>query len=139
MHLWAFTTTFNNAAVVIRKAPCFFTLELFSGQSTKYLPRVLMCCRNPHCFLKLFSQSAGCSLGVRGQRILRLLHRILRLNFACFPRKHCPSIISLLLLNSYCFLLLLQFLIKTLELRSIEWGSNRLRSFFLLSETLSLR
>ena len=34
--------------------------------------------------------SAGCSLSIRDRRILRLLHRIRQLNFACFLRELCP-------------------------------------------------
>jgi len=62
----------------------------------------------------LLERIAECSLGIGDRRILRLLHRILWLNFACFPREVCPSIIILLLL--YCILLFLRFLMKTLEL-----------------------
>ena len=62
----------------------------------------------------LLERIAECSLGIGYRRILRLLHRILWLNFACFVRELCPSIIILLLLNS--ILVLLQFLMKTLEL-----------------------
>ena len=54
----------------------------------------------------------GCSLGIGDWRILWLLHRILQLEFVCFMREVCPSIIILQLL--YSLLLLLQFLMKTL-------------------------
>ena len=62
----------------------------------------------------LLERIAECSLGIGDRRILRLLHRILWLKFASFPREVCPSIIILLLL--YCILLFLRFLMKTLEL-----------------------
>ena len=55
----------------------------------------------------------GCSSGIGDRRILRLLHRILRLNFACFLTGLCPSIITLLLLFSN--LLFLQFVMKPLH------------------------
>ena len=55
-------------------------------------------------------ERSGCSLGIGERRMLRLLHRILRLNFACFLTGLCPSIITLLLLSS--ILLFLQFLMK---------------------------
>ena len=52
----------------------------------------------------------GSSSGIGGQRILRLLHRILPLNFACLlralPFHNNPPV--------YSILLLLQFLMKTL-------------------------
>ena len=55
----------------------------------------------------------GYSLGIEDWRNLWLLHRILWLNFACFLRELCPSIIILL----YSILLLLQFLMKTLKFK----------------------
>ena len=55
---------------------------------------------------------SGCSLGIGDRRVLRLLHWILRLIFACFLQELCPSIILLLFL--YCVRLLLQFLMKSL-------------------------
>ena len=67
--------------------------------------------------IKYPETKAGCSLGIGDQRILRLLHRILRLNFACFLRELCPSIIIPLLL--YSILLLLEFLMETLKRYSI--------------------
>ena len=54
----------------------------------------------------------GCSLGIRDQRILHLLPRILHLNFACFLRELCPSIVILPFL--FNILLLLRFSMKTL-------------------------
>ena len=49
---------------------------------------------------------------IRHRRILRLLHRILQLNFACFLTELYPSMIILLL--HYSILLFLQFLMKPL-------------------------
>ena len=54
----------------------------------------------------------GCWLVIGYWRILQLLHKILQLNFACFLRELCPSII--ILLSLYSILPLLQFLMKTL-------------------------
>ena len=54
----------------------------------------------------------GYSLGIGDRRILRLLHRILRSNIACFLTELCPSIITLLLVSS--ILLFLQFYMKPL-------------------------
>ena len=63
--------------------------------------------------------NARCSLGIGDWRILFLLHRILWLNFAHFPKELCSFIIILLLLHT--ILLLLQFLMKTLEMMMFQF------------------
>ena len=60
----------------------------------------------------LVQHYSGYSLGIGDRRILRLLHRILQPNIACFQTELCPSIITLLLLSS--ILLFLEFLMKPL-------------------------
>ena len=74
---------------------------------------------------------AGCSLGIRDQRILCLLHRIPQQNFACFLREICCSKVILVLL--YSILMLPQFLMKTLimEIQTLTISS----SVFLESST----
>ena len=54
---------------------------------------------------------AGYSLGIGDRTILWLLHGILELNFACFVRELCPSIIVLPLLYSFLQLFIMKSLI----------------------------
>ena len=55
----------------------------------------------------MYSTRAGCSLGIRDRKILCLVCKILRLNFARSLKELCSFIIILLLL--YTVLLLLQY------------------------------
>jgi len=79
---------------------------------------------------------SGCLLGIGDRRILRLLHRICRLNFACVLRELCPSMMIPLLLHS--ILLLLEFLMGTLEGMWMYWSCN-LPKFYCFIDKISVR